>query len=682
MISFSLPVLALGLGLMTLYSTAEVESLWFLPSIFIIAFRLVLLSTRFSKIGVSDQFLAPLTATMFPLAFGIYKMTTWHPLIVGAHLIPILAILLLIQKPTSRVAAFKISLAFVSGLLGGALSPELHTGTLILLTTLVVIISLFFNNLKTYETPRQQAPLVSVSIFGGFILVGLGIVSFFLFPLLPRPKVSVGWMGGGSGFNLKGIAQVGFSGEVLLSPTRRWEASNNQVSMRFYFADAQSPQRVFFEAFPEGLVPLRTLELFDGFQWLSRSRSEDFEIKRVETNQELPQSPKVEIIKEPTGKNEIPQSKNYSLFLNIQGLSEPDPIIKKNKRTGDLQILGSGAVRSRFWMTPTPIGTSDYQTPTRINLQVPSKLTQSPAWSQWIFSKDPNSKSTREHAENIKSQMDQHFKANRFEWALQSQSSSKQGIDLLDDFLFYNRKGHCELFATAAALIFRLNGVPSRLVTGYRVDPPEQSYLVVREQTAHAWVEFYDGSQWIPYDPTPPVELSSIAPENFTSSFVRYFAELEESLSALWFRSIVEFDPSRKSTQGVNWRNLIQSVFKQTEFRDKSIEPQKSRENLDSNERFNFQNRIGAGFLFLMIFGLGTGLWLVVRFLTPSASLLKMPLVSALSLWVDRIYVRNLMRKTQTQSLRELKRILDHSQLDAEARRVRDYELRRFKPKG
>ena len=80
------------------------------------------------------------------------------------------------------------------------------------------------------------------------------------------------------------------------------------------------------------------------------------------------------------------------------------------------------------------------------------------------------------------------------------------GVDPVDYFLFDARYGYCEMFATAAALLLRSQGIPTRLVTGY--DPGQYSstldQTIVRERDAHAWIEvFFPGHGWVPVDPTP-----------------------------------------------------------------------------------------------------------------------------------------------------------------------------------
>lgn len=81
--------------------------------------------------------------------------------------------------------------------------------------------------------------------------------------------------------------------------------------------------------------------------------------------------------------------------------------------------------------------------------------------------------------------------------------------ELLAEILFEHRAGYCEHFATALAILLRLEGVPSRYVTGFKVDEGnlDGEHYVVRDDDAHAWVEaFVPGKGWIEADATPIVE--------------------------------------------------------------------------------------------------------------------------------------------------------------------------------
>ncbi len=81
------------------------------------------------------------------------------------------------------------------------------------------------------------------------------------------------------------------------------------------------------------------------------------------------------------------------------------------------------------------------------------------------------------------------------------------GATPIEDFLFENRRGHCELFATSLVLLLRAEGIPARLVTGFLGAElnPIQDYWVVRQSHRHAWVEAWiEGEGWQTLDPTPP----------------------------------------------------------------------------------------------------------------------------------------------------------------------------------
>lgn len=82
----------------------------------------------------------------------------------------------------------------------------------------------------------------------------------------------------------------------------------------------------------------------------------------------------------------------------------------------------------------------------------------------------------------------------------------RTNADPIVDFLTQNRVGHCEYFASAMALLARSEGIPARVVSGFRVHEhnPVGGFHVVRARDAHAWVEAWDGERWRTFDPTPP----------------------------------------------------------------------------------------------------------------------------------------------------------------------------------
>jgi transglutaminase-like putative cysteine protease len=85
--------------------------------------------------------------------------------------------------------------------------------------------------------------------------------------------------------------------------------------------------------------------------------------------------------------------------------------------------------------------------------------------------------------------------------------------DAVDQFLFETRRGFCEHYAAAFAVLMRAADVPARVVTGYLGGEPSVSgdYLIVRQSNAHAWVEVWlAGRGWVRVDPTATVAPARI----------------------------------------------------------------------------------------------------------------------------------------------------------------------------
>jgi transglutaminase-like putative cysteine protease len=73
-------------------------------------------------------------------------------------------------------------------------------------------------------------------------------------------------------------------------------------------------------------------------------------------------------------------------------------------------------------------------------------------------------------------------------------------------FLYKDKRGYCQQFSGAMALMLRMAGIPARVAAGfspgsYNKDTGEYR---VRDLDAHSWVEvWFTGIGWVPFDPTP-----------------------------------------------------------------------------------------------------------------------------------------------------------------------------------
>jgi transglutaminase-like putative cysteine protease len=77
----------------------------------------------------------------------------------------------------------------------------------------------------------------------------------------------------------------------------------------------------------------------------------------------------------------------------------------------------------------------------------------------------------------------------------------------LEFFLFDTKKGYCQHFSGAMALLLRMGGIPARVATGFSPGgySKRKGAWVVRDTDAHSWVEaWFDGYGWVTMDPTPP----------------------------------------------------------------------------------------------------------------------------------------------------------------------------------
>lgn len=101
-----------------------------------------------------------------------------------------------------------------------------------------------------------------------------------------------------------------------------------------------------------------------------------------------------------------------------------------------------------------------------------------------------------------------YFREEPFSYTLQP---PPLGNDPVDDFLFGTRRGFCEHYAAAFAILMRAADIPSRVVIGYQggEDNLAADYTIVRQADAHAWAEVWlDGRGWARIDPT-----AAVAPE-------------------------------------------------------------------------------------------------------------------------------------------------------------------------
>ena len=96
-----------------------------------------------------------------------------------------------------------------------------------------------------------------------------------------------------------------------------------------------------------------------------------------------------------------------------------------------------------------------------------------------------------------------YFRRNGF---IYSDAPGRRGPDELADFLLHNKIGFCEHYASAFAVLMRLEHVPARVVVGYAGAQynPYKNIYVVKQSNAHSWDEVWveKEKEWQRVDPT------------------------------------------------------------------------------------------------------------------------------------------------------------------------------------
>ena len=190
-------------------------------------------------------------------------------------------------------------------------------------------------------------------------------------------------------------------------------------------------------------------------------------------------------------------------------------------------------------------------------------------------------------------------------------------IDPVEDFLFNRHEGHCEYFATALVLMMRAEGVPARVVSGYKggiQHPGPDGVFEVQQRYSHLWAEAWlDKDGWTTYDATPAASRTESI-EELNSRTTSLWSEVQTTLSSLWSENILNMslDRQEESIYGpirelaVTFWNLIQEFFVSPEFAFQTL----------WDFLTNRESRIGMNarvVLMLLILSLGVIIWMVSR---------------------------------------------------------------------
>ncbi len=152
-------------------------------------------------------------------------------------------------------------------------------------------------------------------------------------------------------------------------------------------------------------------------------------------------------------------------------------------------------------------------------------------------------------------------RGDQFQYSLEGPSRDRN-LDPIEDFVANHPRGHCEYFATTLALMLRSQGIPARVVLGFRCDEWNTlgKFYQVRQSDAHSWVEAYlapryvprklrwgddpqrwAGGAWLRLDPTPA------ASQQAGNSAMSRLQQGLNWIDSLWANYVMEMDRQRQN---------------------------------------------------------------------------------------------------------------------------------------
>jgi transglutaminase-like putative cysteine protease len=95
-----------------------------------------------------------------------------------------------------------------------------------------------------------------------------------------------------------------------------------------------------------------------------------------------------------------------------------------------------------------------------------------------------------------------YLRSNQFTYSTEPLPGS--GYEALQNFLLQDRRGYCEQFASAMAMMARVVGIPSRVSVGFLPGERDEEGWKVSIRDMHAWPELYFANYgWVRFEPTP-----------------------------------------------------------------------------------------------------------------------------------------------------------------------------------
>ena len=458
------------------------------------------------------------------LVFQLSQITLENIVIPIVNILLVLLGIKLLQKKEFRdfmqIYTISVFLLSASALLTIDIIFLIYFIATFFITVIAVILLTFYVEDKNITFEKNKFKNLVVRLFFiPLISIPLTIIFFLLLPRTDYPIFNF--------LNNQGKGKTGFSDTVQLGDVSDIQM-NKSVVMRVKVNEELPKNQLYWR----GL----TLNIFNGSTWFKRHIREK-EIKLI--GKKVKQT----VILEPYG--------DMYLF----GLDKPEKINYKGfiHREGDLSFSLSRPVFNRVKYTVISrvspfIIEKDINK--KIYLQIPKNLDRK------IF----------RLAERLRGNTDEKTLLNIIKFFekdfLFSLDKLPEGKNSLSKFLFEYKYGNCEYFASATAILLRINGIPSRIVVGYRGGFYNKvgKYYIIKQSDAHSWVEAYINGKWIRVD-TTPTRLTPSSKEKLDE--LKSISKLHiffDTLEYYWVNFVINYDLSKQKSIFNSISNMVKNT--------------------------------------------------------------------------------------------------------------------------
>jgi len=406
---------------------------------------------------------------------------------------------------------------------------------------------------KALDLPKDRASFPSsvARVAAGLMLMILA-ASAVLFVILPRR--SAGYLGA---YSFGTDFSSGFSDHVRLGQIGRIQLSNAVVMHIEIEGDRTGRYNLYWRGV--------ALSDFDGHMW-SKPRQE-FVLPHLpgETSFVLPNVENAEALHT---RRRVPEFIHYRVLMEPIGTSVFFLAPRPRTLMGNYHLVAADSAGA-VYDVDSQHAISRYEAESDIAKPSVRSLRGAgedypPGISNMYLQLPPMDLRVRELAQQLSASATNEFdKASGIESYLRGnyqytlELPDSEPADPIANFLFERKRGHCEYFASAMAVMLRTIGIPSRVVNGFRSDEFNDltGNYVVRAKDAHAWVEaYFPGYGWQTFDPTPAGAFG--APQGW-ARIALYF----DAMASFWREWVVSYDATHQYVLGQDAVNRTRNFW-------------------------------------------------------------------------------------------------------------------------